>query len=61
MLAFSFEKTAIATTLSIASTFFSTLAAHAAHVIPWTESSISRSPDDASPAVAANDATSILQ
>jgi len=60
MLAFSFAKTTIATTLSIASTFFSTLAAHAAHVIPWTESSISRSPDD-SPAVAADDATSILQ
>ena len=51
--AFSVAKFTDAATPSIALRFFSTLAAHAAHVIPRTESSTSRSPDDALPVSAA--------
>ena len=51
----SVAKFTVAQTPSIALSFFSTRAAHAAHVIPWTERSTSRGADDASPVTAADD------
>src|SRR5882757_10963963 len=53
--AFSVAKFTDAKTFSIVLSFFSTLAAHAAHVIPWIESSTSLGPDGASPVNAADD------
>ena len=48
-------KFTAAVTSSKAESFFSTRAAHAAHVIPWTESSTSCNPgDDAVPVTAAD-------
>ena len=54
-MALSVARFTVAQTSSIALSFFSTRAAHAAHVIPRTERSISRGADDASPVTAADD------
>ena len=53
--AFPVAKFTVARTPPIALSFFSIRAAHAAHVIPWTERSTSRDGDDASPVTAADD------
>jgi hypothetical protein len=53
--AFSVAKFTVAETLSIALSCFSTRAAHAAHVIPWTARSTFRGADDASPVTATDD------
>jgi hypothetical protein len=54
-LAFPVAKFTDAVTSSRALSFFSTRAAHAAHVIPWTDSSTCLNPgDDAWPVIAAD-------
>jgi hypothetical protein len=53
--AFPVAKFTVARTPLIALSFFSTRAAHAAQVIPWTERSTSRDADDASPVTADDD------
>ena len=53
--AFSVAKFTVAQTPPIALSFFSTRAAHAAHVIPRTARPTSRGADDASPVTAADD------
>ena len=53
--AFSVAKFTVATTSPIALRFFSTRAAHEAHVIPRIESSTSLNDDDTSPVTAADD------
>jgi hypothetical protein len=53
--ALSVAKFTVACTLSTALSFFSTRAAHAAHVIPRIKKSTCRGMEDASPVTAADD------
>ena len=48
-------KFTVAATPSMVLSFFSTRAAHAAQVIPWTDNFISWGADDASPVTAVDD------
>jgi hypothetical protein len=56
----SVAKFTVAVTPPTALSFFSTRAAHAAHVIPAIENSSSRGADDASPVTAADDTYVVL-
>ena len=59
-MAASVAKFTVAATSSIVLSFFSTRAAHAAQVIPWTDNFISWGADDASPVTAVDDTEVIL-
>jgi hypothetical protein len=54
-MAASVAKLTVATTPSMALSFFSTRAAHDAQVIPWTDNFFSWGADDAAPVTAADD------